>query len=374
VTISPDGKRLFATGYSGDAVTVFDRDAATGLLAQKQVIKRDAASGLPALNGARDTAISPDGQTLYVTGYLDNKVTALHAANPIPALTSLSPASAQAGGATFTLTVNGEGFIPGSLVQWNGSARSTSFVNNTKLTAQVSAADIAAAGAANVVVSNAAPGGGTSNALSFTITAPGQNPVPSIDMLGPASAAAGGAAFTLTINGSGFINSSAVQWNGANRPTSFVSSTKLTAQISVADIAQPGQAGIVVVNPGPGGGASNAATFDIAAPGQNPTPSITGISPSQIMTDAASATDITLVVTGENFIPDAQAHWNGADRPTTYVSATQLKLTVTAADLAAGGQGSITVSNPGPGGGESNTATFTILTIRLRLYLAQVRR
>jgi hypothetical protein len=198
--------------------------------------------------------------------------------------------------------------------------------------------------------------------------------VPSIDTLGPVSAAAGGTAFTLTINGNGFINSSAVQWNGANRPTSFVSSTKLTAQISVADIAQPGQAGVAVVNPGPGGGASNAATFDIAAPGQNPTPSITTISPGQIMTDAASATDITLVVSGENFIPGSQAQWNGSNRPTAYVSATQLRLTVTAADLAAGGQGSVTVRNPGPGGGESNTATFTIITIRMRLYGAAVRR
>ena len=374
VTISPDGKRLFATGYTGDAVAVFDRDAATGLLVQKQVIKRDAGSGLPALNGARDTAISADGQTLYVTGYLDNKVTALHAANPIPALISLAPASAQAGGAAFTLTVNGMGFIPGSLVQWNAANRTTTFVNNTKLTAQISAADITAAGAANVTVVNPAPGGGTSNALSFTISAPGQNPVPSIYALSPASAAAGGAAFTLTINGSSFMSSSMVQWNGANRPTSFVSSTKLTAQLSLADIAQPGQAGVVVINPAPGGGASNAATFDIAAPGQNPTPSLNALAPDHLMTDAASATDITLVVTGENFIPNAQAHWNGADRPTTYVSATQLRLTVTAADLAAGGQGSITVSNPGPGGGGSNTATFTILTIRLRLYLAQVRR
>ena len=338
------------------------------------MIKRDAISGLPALDGARDTALSPDGRTLYATGYNDNKVVALHMANPIPALTSLSPASAAAGSAGFKLTVNGEGFIPGSVIRWGPTAHATTYVNNTQLTTNIAANEIASAGQVDVTVFNPAPGGGTSNAVKFTITAPGQNPVPSIDTLGPASASAGGVAFTLTINGSGFINSSAVQWNGVNRPTSFVSSTKLTAQISAADIAQPGPAGVTVVNPGPGGGTSNAATFDIAAPGQNPTPSITRITPGQIMTDAASATDITLVVTGENFIPHSQAQWNGSDRPTTYLSATQLKLTVTAADLAAGGQGSVTVSNPGPGGGDSNTATFTIFTIRLRLYMAQLRR
>jgi predicted outer membrane repeat protein len=374
VTVSPDGKRLFATGYAGDAVTVFDRDAAIGLLTQKQVIKRDTISGLPALDGARDTAFSPDGQTLYATGYLDNQVVALHMANPIPALTSLSPASAAAGSVGFKLTVNGASFVPGAVISIGPNAHATTFVNNTQLTTLIAASEITSVGQLDLTVANPTPGGGTSNAVKFTITAPNENPVPSIDTLGPASAAAGSVAFTLTINGSGFIASSAVQWNGANRPTSFVSSTKLTAQISVADIAQPGQAGVVVANPGPGGGASNAATFDIAAPGQHPTPSITGISPSQIMTDAASATDITLVIAGENFIGDSQAQWNGSNRPTSYLSATQLKVIVTAADLVAGGQGSITVSNPGPGGSESNTATFTIFTIRSRVYVALVVR
>jgi predicted outer membrane repeat protein len=377
VMVSPDGKRLFATGYSGDAVTVFDRDTTTGLLTQKQVIKRtppSGAGGVPALDGARDAAFSPDGQTLYATSFNDNQVVALHMANPIPALISLSPASAAAGSSAFKLIVNGASFVPGAVISIGPNAHTTTFVNNTQLTTMIAASEITSAGQVDVTVANPAPGGGTSNAVKFTITAPNENPVPAIDTLGPASASAGGAALTLTVNGSGFINSSAVQWNGANRPTSFVSSTKLTTQISVVDIAQPGQAGVVVVNPGPGGGISNAATFDIAAPGQNPTPSITAISPGQIMTDAASAADITLVIDGENFIADSQAQWNGVNRPTTYVSATQIKLTITAADLAAGGQGSVTVSNPGPGGGDSNTATFTIITIRLRLYVGQVRR
>jgi predicted outer membrane repeat protein len=374
VAISPDGKRLFASAFQSDAVSVFDRDAASGLLSQKQVIQRDAGTGLPALDGARDVAIDPSGQTIYVTGFNDNKVTALHAANPVPALYSLAPASAQAGGSAFTLTLNGEGFMPGGQVTWNGSDRPTTFVNNTKLTAQIGAADIAAAGAANVAVVNPAPGGGTSNALPFTITAPGQNPVPSIDTLAPASAPAGGAAFTLTINGANFIAGSQALWNGASRPTAFVSATQLTVQIGAADITGGGSAGITVANPGPGGGTSNAATFDIAAPGQNPTPSIDRVSPGQILTDIVSAGQLKLTIAGGNFMAGSQARWNGANRPTSYVGPAQLTMIVTPADLALGGQGSITVVNPGPGGGESNTATFTIYTIRMRLYMARVLR
>src|SRR6266540_1276996 len=128
VAISPDGTHLYATGFAGKAVTVFNRDATTGLLTQAQVIKRNpfvGAGGVPALDGARDVAPSPDGKSIYITGFNDNKVVALNVANPIPTLTSLAPSSAQAGGAAFTLTVNGEGIMPGSAIYWGAAALPT---------------------------------------------------------------------------------------------------------------------------------------------------------------------------------------------------------------------------------------------------------
>ena len=48
--------------------------------------------------------------------------------NPVPTLTSISPASAQPVGSAFTLTVTGTNFINGSVVRWNGSDRTTTFV------------------------------------------------------------------------------------------------------------------------------------------------------------------------------------------------------------------------------------------------------
>ncbi len=189
----------------------------------------------------------------------------LTATNPKPALASLSPTSATAGGAAFTLTVNGSGFLSSSVAQWKGSNRTTTFVSDSKLTAAITAADIATAGTAQVTVVNPAPGGGTSSALTFTInTAGAPNPVPALNSISPASATAGGAAFTLTVNGSGFLSSSVVQWNGSNRTTTFVSSTQLTAAITAADIAAAGTARVTVVNPSPGGGASNTLNFTIA--------------------------------------------------------------------------------------------------------------
>src|SRR5204862_8296925 len=76
------------------------------------------------------------------------------------------------GGPRFTLTVNGTGFVSGSVVNWNGSARATTFVSSSQLTATVLASDIATASTASVTVINPSPGGGTSNVVFFPITLP----------------------------------------------------------------------------------------------------------------------------------------------------------------------------------------------------------
>jgi len=89
--------------------------------------------------------------------------------NPVPVASSLSPSSGTAGGTAFTLTVNGSGFISNSVVRWNGSNRTTTFVSSTQLTASIQASDITTVGTAQVTVFNPTPGGGTSNALTFTI-------------------------------------------------------------------------------------------------------------------------------------------------------------------------------------------------------------
>jgi 6-phosphogluconolactonase len=89
-----------------------------------------------------------------------------------PTITSISPTSAIAGGAAFTLTVNGTNFVSGSTLSFNGNARATTFVSATQLTAAILALDIATAGSFNVTVTN--PGGGTSNAVSFIVLTPQQ--------------------------------------------------------------------------------------------------------------------------------------------------------------------------------------------------------
>jgi hypothetical protein len=89
--------------------------------------------------------------------------------SPGPIVTSLSPASAIAGGFGFVLSVAGTNFVPGSQLLWNGQTRQTFVQAPTLLNAVITDVDIATAGTASISVSNPAPGGGTSNVISFSI-------------------------------------------------------------------------------------------------------------------------------------------------------------------------------------------------------------
>jgi hypothetical protein len=95
------------------------------------------------------------------------------------------------------------------------------------------------------------------------------NPVPMIyQPLLPVTVKPGSSQFTLTVNGTGFAPAAVVNWNGATRATSYISSSQVQAQISAADVANPGTVSVTVVNPAPGGGVSNTIFFSI----QTPTP------------------------------------------------------------------------------------------------------
>src|SRR5262249_35008852 len=90
------------------------------------------------------------------------------------------------------------------------------------------------------------------------------NPTPTITSLSPPSVTSGGPDFTLTVNGTGFVNSSVVRWNGFDRPTTFVDSNHVTAAIPSTDITVNGSAQIAVFSLT--GGVSNAVTLPIPLP------------------------------------------------------------------------------------------------------------
>jgi hypothetical protein len=181
--------------------------------------------------------------------------------NPAPSIAALTPASVIFGSAAFTVNVSGNNFVTASTVNWNGAALATTYVSAVQLTAVIPATDLASAGTANVTVDNPMPGGGTSNVLMFTINS--SNPMPSIASLSPASATSGGPAFTLTVSGNNFVNTSTVGWNGVALATTFISASQLTAAVPASDLTSAGAASITVFNPAPGGGTSGPAIFTI---------------------------------------------------------------------------------------------------------------
>ena len=90
--------------------------------------------------------------------------------NPVPFVNQpLVPTTVAPGSSGFNLTVNGTGFVSGSVVNWNGSPRTTTFVTASQLTASISATDVAVANTATITVSSPAPGGGVSNPAVFPI-------------------------------------------------------------------------------------------------------------------------------------------------------------------------------------------------------------
>lgn len=300
-------------------------------------------------NNNRIRRISPSTATCTKTGTIT-----VTGDNPIPTLTVLNPNSALVGGGALTMTVEGTGFVPSSKVRWNNQERTTTFVSNNQLSASIPATDLLSAGTINVTVFNGAPGGGTSNALPFTVSPP--NPLPSITTITPNTAVDGSAPFTLRVNGSGFVAGSLVRWDGQNRQTEFVSDSVLRAQILAGDLVGTGQASVTVLNPTPGGGVSNIASFTITA-GQNPSPTLTSISPNSAN---AGAGTFTITATGTNFVASSKVRWNGQDLATLFNSATELVATVPASLIVTAGTAQVTVFTPTPGGGVSSSQNFTI--------------
>ena len=84
---------------------------------------------------------------------------------------------------------------------------------------------------------------------------------------------------------------------------------------------------------GCGGGGSNTGTGGGTPPSNNPVPTITSLSPSLLTAGAAAQ---TLTISGAGFLSSSTVAFNGASHAATYLSASQLTISLTTADLANG--------------------------------------
>jgi streptogramin lyase len=175
-------------------------------------------------------------------------------------ISSLNPGVASVGGTAINLTVDGAGFEKGATIEWNGAAVATTYISSNQLSASIASGSIAAPGNVAVTVLNS--DGATSNPVTFTV-----NPAaPVISGLSPISAIAGGAAFNLTVSGSGFTSSSTVEWNGNSVATNFIAANQLSASIPASLFGSVGNVSVVVLDGV--AGTSNNVMFGVAGPGQ----------------------------------------------------------------------------------------------------------
>jgi hypothetical protein len=273
----------------------------------------------------------------------------------MPTVTSLSPSAAIVGGPAFTLTVHGAKFIASSVVRWNGLNRPTTFVSASQLRSTVAASDMAAVGSAQVSVSSPAPGGGVSSSLAFTVSPP-----PSLTL--SSSSVVGGSPITVTLTGG-----LGGRWDWMSFAATTAGLSSYLQYVYVGEgvttrtwtVTAPLTAGTyefrLFLNSSYVPAARSAPLT--VTPGPNPVPVVTSLSPTRWVVGAST----TLEVNGAGFVSSSVIRWNGADRPTTFVSATRLRTTLAASDFAAVGQAQVTVFSPAPGGGASTALPFDIV-------------
>jgi uncharacterized protein (TIGR03437 family) len=257
-------------------------------------------------------------------------------------IVSASPSQVDAGGAAFTVTVSGTGFLADSVVMWAGASLATAFQNSGQITALVPAALIASSGAYNLIVVN--PGGPVSNSMGMIVQ-------PVLTAISPNSAAVGASGVTITATGAGFVSTDVLAISQSNTrsnlPTTYVNATTLTAVVSAMP-ALAVQATIFVSDPA-GDVSSRGLPLTVGQP-----PAITSLSPGSVIVGGPG---FALVVGGSGFLAGAVVQWNGGPLPTTFVSDTQLTASVAAALIAAQGSAGIAVTVPG---GISNTLAFNV--------------
>jgi hypothetical protein len=185
------------------------------------------------------------------------------------------------------------------------------------------------------------------------------NPVtskPQLSSLEPAHASVGDPNFLLTVIGTDFAERSVVRWDGSNRPTTYITGSELDAEIAAADLTTGKFVKVTVGNPD--GGLSNALLFSI----DNPVPGLVSLSTTHV---TGGGSGFTLTLQGTNFVPESVVRWNGSDRTTTYINATELQTIIAAADIATGGDAQVTVYNPAPAGGTSGVMTVQVSSYTL---------
>ena len=366
------GNNAVIVKYNADGLAEWAKSTAAGALGKSRFygVSVDSSGNIYAVGYIWDDYTYGFGTAQVTGGYNDgyNTVIVKYAGDtypvppvpPVPATSSISPASINAGSPGFAMTVTGTGFVSVSVVRFNGTDRVTTFVSETELRADILASDLTTAGTFNIKVFNPAPGGGESNAQTFTVLRPA-----------PLFINLPGVSTPINVDeGQVIIQNPYIL---KVRPTSYYGIARVEFYIDgvlIGTIVIPDADGVYsclwdttsfyhslvrVVAYDTGGESTEITRNATVIP---PVPATSSISPASIY---AGSLGFTMTVTGTGFVPVSVVRFNGAGRVTTFVSETELRADILASDLTTAGTFNIKVFNPAPGGGESNAQTFTVL-------------
>jgi hypothetical protein len=334
-------------GYYGVAPSSTDVSVAPGFV-DAATADYQLAAGSPLIDAGNDSYVAYGdldliGNPRILGAAVDIGCYEAGVASASGVLTSLTPASAQAGHLAFTLTAKGTGFASGAVLNWSGAKLVTTVVSSTELTASVPAALATTAGTASITETN--PYAVPSNALTFTVTAPA-----TLTGISPTPVYVGGPQFTLTATGTNFIKGAVIRWNATKLTTTFVSATKLTAVVPASDIASTGTVNISVANPA----VTPTAPLPLTIVNQPAT--IAALTPSSVV---AGSPTFVLVVAGTNLVAGSVVNWNGSALTSAYLSPNFVVALVPATLIASPATTQITVTNPGTTASNSLPITIT---------------
>lgn len=267
--------------------------------------------------------------------------------SPVPTLASLSPAETTVRQENLAVRLAGTGFMINSSVLVNDQHRFAQRISATEMQVVLSAFEVSQPRTITFRVATPEPGGGMSAPLTLTLV----NPAPVVQSISPTQAQAGQDSLVVRMTGTGFIPTSVGHVGGSSRVTRYQSATEVEVVLPVDDLDEGGTLSLTVVNPAPGGGTSAAHGLALTVP----TPVLESLSSSGA---SAGRPGFALGVNGSGFLRSTEVRWNGSPRTTQYISGTRLEITLTDADVAAPGVGSVTVHTPG--GGTTAARTLTL--------------
>jgi Invasin, domain 3/IPT/TIG domain/Quinohemoprotein amine dehydrogenase, alpha subunit domain III len=294
-------------------------------------------------------SVTPGDETITASDGDASGAAVLHE-DPSLSVASVSPASrgqgANGGAWGQSITVVGDGFAAGSSVDFGPgvTVKFTTFVDAGHLVAHIAVAGDATVGSRDVTVTNPT-GASATCAGCFTV-----NAGPSLASVAPSSIGAGGVR-TVTMTGANFDASTRVTFPGtgvAVTSVTLVDAAHLSVGISSAAGAAAGPRDVVVTNADAGSGTCSGCLT------VTPPPTVTAMTPRTLGPGALR----TVTVDGANFASGVKVSFAGsgaAATAVTFVSDTQLQVTVSVASNATAGPRTVMVTNPDLG--KSSCAT-----------------